>query len=138
MMDLVVLGGGRRAPGGRKHPSGGSLGGVGLQQPPLRLAPEELALEPGDLPAEISILDFEAGNALQVLSPLSLSRLALPQQRDDLCGTQRGGLVFQPHASLVSHRVPLPKGDAIQEEVKDLSTELLFAPGRRQPKPPLL
>ena len=91
------------------------LGGMlaGHDDPPLRFAPKELALEPGDLPVEVGVLRFEDGNALPVLSPLSLGRLAFPQQRDDLCGTRRSGLVFQPHVSLVSHLVPLPKGNAL-------------------------
>jgi hypothetical protein len=79
---------------------------LGSQQAALRLAPEELALEPLVLPLQL-------GSA-------GLQRLVLLQQRDYLGLAQARGPVFQRHAAGVSLRVPAAKLDPIEHQLQAL------------------
>src|SRR5206468_7607657 len=100
------------------------LAPLGIEDPPLRLRSEQLALEP----LELSRQFFISGEELLMGS----------EQGYDVLVIQRRGLLIECHALFLPHRAPFAKNYSIENQTKFWFADLLLRISRRKMKSALL
>src|SRR4029453_13974406 len=94
------------------------LSAVGIDEPPLRLLPEQLLLEP----VELALLLFDARSKLGIVRGKLMVRR---EQRDDVLMLHRLRLLVERHADFLSHRASSAKNYSVKNQLERTIRELL-------------